>query len=54
MIDDSEDITLTLSICLKSAGLLVDAFNDPAKALDAFLTGPKKYDLLLCDVRCLK
>ncbi len=54
MIDDNEDITLTLSICLKSAGLLVDAFNDPVKALDVFLAGSKKYDLLICDVRMPK
>jgi len=54
VIDDNEDITLTLSICLKSAGLLVDAFNDPVKALDVFLAGSKKYDLLICDVRMPK
>ena len=54
MIDDNEDITLTLSLCLKSAGLLVDAFNDPVKALDVFLAGSKKYDLLICDVRMPK
>ena len=54
MIDDNEDITLTLSICLKSAGFLVDAFNDPVKALDVFLAGSKKYDLLICDVRMPK
>ena len=54
VVDDNEDITLTLSICLKSAGLLVDAFNDPVKALDAFLAGSKKYDLLICDVRMPK
>lgn len=51
VVDDNEDITLTLSICLKTSGLVVDAYNDPFKALDAFLSGTKKYDLLICDVR---
>lgn len=54
MLDDSEDITQTLSICLKSAGRLVAAFNDPFKALDVFCSGARRYDVLICDIRMPK
>ena len=49
IVDDEQDIALTLSEGLSQVGYYVKAFNDPALALSEFKAGI--YDLLLLDIK---
>jgi DNA-binding response OmpR family regulator len=52
IVDDEPDITTILKMGLEQAGYSVTTFNDPERALMYF--EPKKYDLLLIDIRMPK
>jgi DNA-binding response OmpR family regulator len=54
VVDDEPDITLVFSIGLKDNGFVVDAFNDPLLALEAFKKQKKPYDLALLDIKMTK
>jgi DNA-binding response OmpR family regulator len=54
VVDDEPDITLVFSIGLEDNGFLVDAFNDPLLALEAFKEQKKPYDLALLDIKMPK
>ena len=50
--DDDPDILLLFTEYLKSAGMVVDSFNDPEKALAHFTkSNPSRYDLIITDIR---
>jgi two-component system, OmpR family, response regulator ChvI len=52
LVDDDPDILLLFTEYLKSAGMIVDSFNDPEKALAQFTkSNPSRYDLIITDVR---
>ena len=52
LVDDDPDILLLFTEYLKSAGMIVDSFNDPEKALAHFRkSNPSRYDLIITDVR---
>jgi two-component system, OmpR family, response regulator ChvI len=52
LVDDDADILLLFTEYLKSAGMIVDSFNDPEKALAHFRkSNPSRYDLIITDVR---
>ena len=52
LIDDDPDILLLFTEYLKSAGMIVDSFNDPEKALTHFTkSSPSRYDLIITDIR---
>ena len=52
LIDDDPDILLLFTEYLKSAGMVVDSFNDPEKALAHFTkSNPSRYDLIITDIR---
>jgi two-component system, OmpR family, response regulator ChvI len=48
IVDDEPDITSSLKIGLERHGFLVDAFNDPRKAIAEFK--PDFYDVLILDI----
>ncbi len=53
VVDDDQDITLTVKMSLEDIGLFqVDTFNDPELALSSFKPG--LYDLVLLDFRMPK
>ena len=52
LVDNEPDITLTFSMGLEDNGFVVDAFNDPLLALEAFKERKKSYDLALLDIKC--
>ena len=49
LVEDDEDNLKCFTIILEAAGYDVDAYNDPAKALDVFK--PHYYDILILDYR---
>ena len=52
LIDDDPDILLLFTEYLRSAGMVVDSFNDPEKALAHFTkSNPSRYGLIITDVR---
>ena len=52
LIDDDPDILLLFTEYLKSAGMIVESFNDPEKALAHFTkSNPSRYDLIITDIR---
>lgn len=51
LIDDEPDALLTYKMFLTDRGFSVDAFSDPASAMERFAQVPKKYDLVLTDIR---
>ena len=52
LVDDDPDILLLFTEYLKSAGMVVDSFNDPEKALAHFTkSNPSRYDLIITDIR---
>jgi len=53
VVDDEPDITLAFSMALEDNGFVVDAFNDPLLALEAFKE-KKSYDLALLDIKMPK
>ena len=53
LVDDEPDIAFALSIGLEDNGFVVDAFNDPLLALEAFKE-KKSYDLALLDIKMPK
>ena len=54
VVDDEPDITLAFSMGLEDSGFVVDAFNDPLLALEAFKEQKKSYDLALIDIKMPK
>ena len=54
VVDDEPDITLPFSVGLEDNGFVVDAFNDPLLALEAFKEQKKSYDLALLDIKMPK
>ena len=54
MVDDEPDFTLPFSVGLEDNGFVVDAFNDPLLALEAFKERKKSYDLALLDIKMPK
>src|SRR6476659_762124 len=52
LVDDDPDILLLFTEYLKSAGMIVDSFNDPEKALAHYTkSSPSRYDLIITDIR---
>ena len=49
VVDDDQDVTLTLRATLQKGGFGVVSFNDPLLALKHFK--PRYYDLLILDIR---
>jgi DNA-binding response OmpR family regulator len=49
IIDEEQDITLTLRAVLQESGFEVVSFNDPLLALRSFR--PRYYDLMILDIR---
>ena len=54
VVDDEPDITLPFSLGLEDNGFVVDAFNDPLLALEAFKERKKSYALALLDIKMPK
>jgi DNA-binding response OmpR family regulator len=52
VVDDEPDITSVIKRGLEAAGYMVDAYNDPEKALANY--GPGRYDMLIFDIRMPK
>jgi DNA-binding response OmpR family regulator len=48
VVDDEQDITISLQVGLEDGGLDVDAFTDPELALSSFKA--ELYDLVLIDI----
>ena len=52
LIDDEPDVALTYKSFLASEGYVVDAFRDPEKAVEHFISSrPMHYDLVITDIR---
>jgi DNA-binding response OmpR family regulator len=49
IIDDDEDITITLRISLEDNGFSVDSYTDPVLAFENFKGG--QYDLVIMDIK---
>ena len=49
LVDDDQDVTLTITAGLQNHDFVVTAFNDPKYALSQYK--PKHYDMILLDVR---
>jgi two-component system, OmpR family, response regulator ChvI len=49
VVDDDQDVTLTLRATLQKVGFEVVSFNDPLLALKRFK--PRYYDLVILDIR---
>jgi DNA-binding response OmpR family regulator len=49
VVDDESDLTLFFSMTLEYHGFVVEAFNDPKKALSNFK--PDYYDLIILDIK---
>jgi len=49
VVDDDQDVTLTLRATLQKVGFEVVSFNDPVLALKRFK--PRYYDLVILDIR---
>src|SRR5436309_4953894 len=54
VVDDEPDITLAFKMGLEDNGFVVDAFNDPLLALEAFKEQKKSYALALIDIKMPK
>src|SRR5437588_8275313 len=54
VVDDEPDITLVFSMGLEDNGFVVDSFNDPLLALEAFKKQKKPYDFALLDIKMPK
>src|SRR5919204_6298651 len=54
VVDDEPDITLTFSMGLEDNGFVVDTYNDPVLALEAFKEQKKPYALALVDIKMPK
>lgn len=52
IVDDEQDIALSLKAGLQKKGFSVDAYSDPQLALDNYK--PNVYDLLIIDIRMPK
>jgi DNA-binding response OmpR family regulator len=52
LVDDEPDLTITISIALKSSDFEVDSFNDSVLALSNFR--PFYYDLVILDIKMPK
>jgi DNA-binding response OmpR family regulator len=52
LVDDEPDLTITISIALKSSDFEVDSFNDSILALSSFR--PFYYDLVILDIKMPK
>jgi DNA-binding response OmpR family regulator len=52
IVDDEPDMTKISKMALEREGFLIDAFNDPALALENFK--PNIYDLAILDVKMPK
>lgn len=52
LIDDEPDVALTYKSFLASEGYVVDAFREPEKAVEHFISSrPMHYDLVITDIR---
>lgn len=49
LVDDNNDILITIKGSLEDNGFIVDAFSNPLEALSSFK--PKSYNLLLIDIK---
>lgn len=49
VVDDEEDIAISIKMGLEAKGFIVDAFDNPAEALANFKAGC--YDMLLSDIK---
>jgi DNA-binding response OmpR family regulator len=49
VVDDEEDIILTVKTILNEAGYCVDAFTDPSAAFNMFR--PEEYEIIILDIR---
>jgi DNA-binding NtrC family response regulator len=51
VVDDNKDIAEVIKIALEKDGFKVDACNDPLFALNHFKSNPKKFSVVISDVR---
>ncbi|HXW12816.1 MAG TPA: response regulator, partial [Nitrososphaeraceae archaeon] len=52
LVDDDPSISLLFAECLRSAGIVVNSFTDPEKALSHFIESEyRHYDLVVTDIR---
>lgn len=51
VVDDNEDIAELIKTALEKDGFEVEIFNDPLLALDHFKLDPKKFSVVISDVR---
>jgi DNA-binding NtrC family response regulator len=51
VVDDNKDIVEIIKIALEKDGFKVDACNDPIFALDHFQSNPKKFSVIISDLR---
>ena len=51
VVDDEEDIALTLKVGLDHEGMSCEAFSDPLQALDYFNSHSAEFYLVLSDIR---
>jgi DNA-binding response OmpR family regulator len=49
LVDDEEDVVLSITASLERNGFQVDGFTDPKLALENFLKG--KYEMVIVDIR---
>lgn len=49
LVDDEEDVVLSITASLERNGFTVDGFTDPKLALQNFVKG--KYDMVIIDIR---
>ena len=49
LVDDEEDIVLSITASLERSGFEVDGFTDPKLALEQFMKG--KYVMVIVDIR---
>ena len=49
VVDDEPQITFMLKYMLEELGYTAEDFNDPKKALEAFISEPYRYDMLITD-----
>jgi len=51
IIDDEEDITKLIKTALEEYGFSVETFNDPLLALNHFKSNPRKFSVIVSDIR---
>jgi CheY-like chemotaxis protein len=50
LIDNDNDVSLTLKLLLNNCGFEVSVFNDYEEALNHFIINSRSYDIIICDL----